>query len=140
MAYYFAIITTAKRNNIIYWIATVWFSLGMVASGILQLIQQKDEVVFMAALGYPAYFLSIIGAWKLLGVIAVLAPKYPLVKEWAYAGFFLTMTGAFFSHIGSGDTFGEMFPAIFLTALIVISWYFRPESRRLAGVPGIAQK
>jgi hypothetical protein len=113
----------------------------MVASGILQLIQQKDEVVFMAALGYPAYFLSIIGAWKLLGVIAVLAPKYPLVKRVAHMqGFFLTMTGAFFSHIGSGDTFGEMFPAILLTALIVISWYFRPESRRLAGVPGIAQK
>lgn len=127
--------TTQKRNNIIYWIATVWLSFGMLSSGIIQAIQMKDEVIFMAALGYPAYFASIIGVWKILGVIAILAPKYPLVKEWAYAGFFFTMSGAFVSHLAMRDTFAEIFPSILLMALIVVSWYFRPESRKLVAAP-----
>lgn len=131
--------TIAKRNNIIYWIATIWMGFGMVASGLMQAFQVKDEVAFMAALGYPAYFLTIIGVWKLLGMIVVLAPKYPLFKEWAYAGFFFVMSGAVFSHIASGDTAVEIFGPSLLVVLIVISWYFRPESRKLAGVPGIKQ-
>lgn len=132
--------TITKRNNIIYWIATVWLGFGMVASGIMQAFQIKDEVTFMAALGYPAYFLTIIGVWKLLGMAVLFAPKYPLVKEWAYAGFFFVMSGALFSHIGAGDSLGEMFPPTLLLVLVVVSWYFRPESRKFASVPGISQK
>ena len=80
-----------KRNKIIYWIATIWLSLGMVSSGIVQLIHLKEEADLMTHLGYPLYFLTIIGVWKMLGVIAILVPKFPLVKEWAYAGFFFAM-------------------------------------------------
>jgi len=70
-----------KRNKIIYWVATLWLALGMVSTGIVQIIHLEEEVKKMSALGYPLYFLTIIGIWKLLGVVAVLIPRYPLVKE-----------------------------------------------------------
>lgn len=92
-----------KRNKIIYWIATVWLALGMTSTGVVQLIKMKEEVDMMTHLGYPLYFLSIIGIWKILGVIAILVPKFPLLKEWAYAGFFFAMSGAVFSHLAMGD-------------------------------------
>ncbi|SKB87536.1 DoxX family protein [Dyadobacter psychrophilus] len=120
-----------KRNKIIYWIATLWLSLGMVSSGAVQLIKLKEEVDMMTHLGYPLYFLTIIGVWKMLGVIAVLIPQFPLVKEWAYAGFFFAMSGAVFSHIAAGDGAKEFFGPVLLIVLTVVSWYFRPESRRL---------
>lgn len=121
----------SKRNKIIYWIATLWLSLGMVSSGLIQLLHNQMGVDAMAHLGYPVYFLTIIGVWKLLGVVAILVPKYPLLKEWAYAGFFFTMTGALASHIGVGDPIGQMFPAVLLITLTVVSWYFRPANRKL---------
>jgi len=82
-------------------------------------------------LGYPAYILTILGFWKIMGTIAVLAPKFPLVKEWTYAGFFFMMTGALFSHIASGDSMGALFPALLLLMLTIISWYFRPADRKI---------
>ncbi|MCF2490829.1 DoxX family protein [Dyadobacter sp. CY347] len=124
----------AKRNKIIYWIATVWLSLGMVSSGVVQIIKLKEEVDMMTHLGYPLYFLTIIGVWKMLGVIVVLMPKLPLVKEWAYAGFFFAMSGAIFSHIAAGDGAKEFFGPILLIVLTVVSWYFRPVSRKLPNI------
>ena len=123
-----------KRDKIIYWIATLWLSLGMVSTGVVQLIKLKEEADMMTHLGYPLYFLTIIGVWKILGVIAVLIPKFPLVKEWAYAGFFFVMSGAVFSHMAAGDGAKEFFGPILLIVLTVVSWYFRPESRRLRSV------
>jgi uncharacterized membrane protein YphA (DoxX/SURF4 family) len=121
-----------KRNKIIYWVATIWLSLGMVSTGIVQLIKMKEEVEKTNLhLGYPIYLLTIIGIWKLLGVIAVLIPKYPIVKEWAYAGFFFVMSGAVFSHLASGDSAKEYFGPVLLLILIVLSWYFRPEDRKV---------
>ena len=84
----------SKRNKIIYWIATAWLSLGMLATGFVQLLNVKEEVDFILLLGYPAYFLTLIGVAKILGVVAILIPKFPLVKEWAYAGFFLFNVGS----------------------------------------------
>lgn len=120
-----------KRNKIIYWIATGWLALGMTSTGIVQIIKMKEEVVMMEHLGYPIYFLTIIGVWKILGVVAVLVPKSPLLKEWAYAGFFFAMSGAVFSHFASGDGAKEFFGPTLLIILTVLSWYFRPASRRL---------
>ena len=120
----------SKRDKIIYWIATGWLSLGMVSTGIVQLLQVKEEVDMMTRLGYPLYFLTIIGVWKLLGVVTVLVPKFPVVKEWAYAGFFFAMSGAVFSHLAVGDGAKEFFGPVLLIILTVVSWYFRPESRR----------
>ncbi|MCF2494472.1 DoxX family protein [Dyadobacter chenhuakuii] len=123
-----------KRNKIIYWIATVWLSLGMVSSGAVQIIKLKEEVDMMTHLGYPLYFLTIIGVWKMLGVVVVLLPRLPLVKEWAYAGFFFTMSGAVFSHMAAGDGAKEFFGPILLIVLTVVSWYFRPASRKLPAI------
>lgn len=120
-----------KRNKIIYWIATLWLSLGMTSTGIVQLIRMKEEESMFAHLGYPAYLLTILGVWKILGVVAVLVPKFPLIKEWAYAGFFFAMSGALFSHIACGDGAKELFGPTLLIILTVVSWYFRPADRKI---------
>ena len=122
-----------KRNKIIYWIATIWLALAMVASGVQQLFNIGGFVDIMARLAYPLYFSQILGIWKILGVAALLIPKFPLLKEWAYAGFFIVMTGAIFSHIASGDHLNEIFPALFLLILTIVSWYFRPADRKIIG-------
>lgn len=122
-----------KRNKIIYWIATVWLALGMVSTGIVQILQVKEEVEVVAKLGYPAYFLIILGVWKILGAIAVLIPRFPLLKEWAYAGFFFVMSGASISHIIAGN-FQDIFPSLLLLVLTLISWYFRPADRKTFSV------
>lgn len=126
-----------KRNKIIYWIATVWLSLGMASTGIVQLSRMDEEVQKMNELGYPAYFLTIIGTWKLLGVITILAPKMPLLKEWAYAGFFFIASGAFFTHLAASSESAELFGPLLLLVLTFISWYFRPATRKSAGAPGM---
>lgn len=120
-----------KKNKIIYWIATLWLSLGMLSTGIVQLIKMQEEVDKMAHLGYPIYFLTIIGVWKILGVMAVLIPKYPILKEWAYAGFFFVMTGAMISHMASGSPINEVFPSFLLLVLTAVSWFFRPADRKV---------
>jgi len=85
-------------------------------------------------LGYPVYLLTLLGIWKVLGVAALLIPKFPLLKEWAYAGFFFVMSGAVFSHIASGDSVTENVPALLLLILIVISWHFRPADKKIISV------
>jgi hypothetical protein len=123
-----------KRNKIIYWIATLWLALGMLSTGIIQLLQVEKEMEFIMKLGYPVYFLSLLGTWKILGVVAVLIPKFPLLKEWAYAGFFFAMSGAIYSHIAAGYP-DKIFPALLLLALTVVSWCFRPVERKIPALP-----
>lgn len=120
-----------KRAKIIYWVATIWLSLGMISTGIVQLIQMEEEVQKMNTLGYPSSFLTIIGVWKIIGVFAVLVPKFPLVKEWAYAGFFFLMSGAIFTHLAVADEAVEYFGSALLLVLTVVLWYFRPADRKL---------
>ena len=120
-----------KRNKIIYWIATVWLALGMVSTGIVQIIKMKEEVDNFSNLGYPTYLMTLMGVWKILGVIAVLIPKFPLLKEWAYAGFFFAMSGAIISHLAVGDNAIELFGPTLLLVLTIVSWYFRPDDRKI---------
>lgn len=120
-----------KRNKIIYWIATIWLSLGMVSTGIVQLMRIQEEVDVFAQLGYPAYLMTILGVWKILGVVAILIPRYPLLKEWAYAGFFFAMSGAVFSHFAVGDEALHYFGPVLLLVLIAASWYFRPADKKV---------
>ncbi len=122
---------TGKTGKIIYWSATAWLALGMLSTGIVQLIKTKEEVDLMIGLGYPLYILTILGVWKFLGVAAVLVPRFPLLKEWAYAGFFFAMTGAIFSHIAVGDNASTLFGPVLLLILTVLSWYFRPAGRKI---------
>lgn len=120
----------SKRNKIIYWIATGWLAPGMLSTGVVQLLKTKEEAELMTHLGYPLYFLTILGIWKILGVIAVLIPEFPLLKEWAYAGFFFAMSAAIISHLAMGDAAKEFFGPVLLLALTIVSWYFRPASRK----------
>lgn len=123
-----------KRNRIIYWVSTIWLALGMLSTGFVQLVKMDEEVTRMTQLGYSDYILIILGVWKILGVVALLIPKFPLLKEWAYAGFFFIMTGAIFSHAAVGDEAKEFFGPSLLLVLTVVSWYFRPAQRRLVPV------
>lgn len=119
-----------KTNKIIYWISTIWLALGMLSTAIVQLLKPEEEVAKITHLGYPVYFLTILGIWKILGVAAVLIPRFPRLKEWAYAGFFFAMSGAAISHIALGDSVNEIFPSLLLLSLTVVSWYFRPAGRK----------
>ncbi|MDH4472773.1 MAG: DoxX family protein [Fluviicola sp.] len=120
-----------KRNKMIYWIATIFLSIGMLAGGIQQTLQIGGYNEIVTNLGYPLYFLSIIGIWKILGVIIILVPKFSLLKEWVYAGFFFVLSGAFISHLAVGQSFAEVIPAIVLLVPTIVSWYFRPDSRKV---------
>lgn len=127
----------SKRNKIIYWIATVWLALGMLSTGTVQLLKTKEEVAIMVKLGYPAYLLTILGVWKIMGVVVVLIPKYPVLKEWAYAGFFFAMSGAVFSHLAARDSVKEFFGPALLLVLTFVSWYFRSAERKTRGADHI---
>jgi hypothetical protein len=129
--------SAGKARKIIYWIATIWLALGMTATGVVQLLKAKDGqggADMIKHLGYPVYSLTLLGAWKILGIIAVLIPKFPLLKEWAYAGFFFVMSGAIFSHIAVGDRVNEIFPALLQLVLVAASWYFRPAKRKIISI------
>ena len=120
-----------KRNKIIYWTVTIFLSIGMLAGGTQQMLQIGGYNDIVTNLGYPLYLLSIIGTWKILGVIAILIPKFPLLKEWAYAGFFFVMSGATISHLVNGQAFSEALPSLILLTVTVLSWYFRPANRKI---------
>ena len=90
-----------------YWLTTGLFCLFLGSSGVMHSLRVEFITESMTALGYPAYFMSIIGAFKLLGVAALLAPRMPLWKEWAYAGFTFNLLGATASHLFSGDPFSH---------------------------------
>ena len=127
-----------NRNKLIYWGSTLWLASGMLATGVQQLAHARVEgavappgVDGITHLGYPVYFLTILGIWKILGVAAMLSPKTAQLKEWAYAGFFFTMSGAIFSHVAVGDQPKDIFPAVLLLVLTVVSWYFRPADRKI---------
>ncbi|MGV3762386.1 DoxX family protein [Parapedobacter sp.] len=120
-----------KRNKIIYWITTVFLSIGMTAGGIQQMLQIGGYNEIVSSLGYPLYVLSILGVWKLLGVVTILIPRFLLLKEWAYAGFFFAMSGAFISHLAVGQPFTEALPSLILLSVTVLSWYFRPADRKI---------
>jgi len=124
-----------KCKRIAYWIVTIFLAIGMTAGGIQQMLQVGGYNEIVSALGYPLYMLSILGAWKLLAVVAILLPRFPLVKEWAYAGFFFAMSGAFISHLLVGQAFVEAVPSLILLIVTVLSWYLRPADRKLITQP-----
>lgn len=121
----------SKGKLITYWVATALLSVGMLGSGVGQLIRSKEMVEILTHLGYPLYLMTILGVWKILAVIAILVPGFKLVKEWAYAGLFFTMTGALISHLIMGDGGKAVIGPLAQTVFIVLSWYCRPLNRKL---------
>ena len=121
-----------KRNKIIYWTATVFLAFGMTAGGIQQMLQTGGYNDIVSRLGYPLYMLTILGVWKLLGVVAILVPTFPVVKEWAYAGFFFALSGAAISHVIVGEPIIEAMPSLVLLFMTLFSWYFRSAKNSIA--------
>ena len=109
-----------KKINVIYWIFTGLFCGFMIFSAIPEIINGKDAKDFMHHLGYPDYINPFIGVLKILGVIAILIPVSPRLKEWAYAGFFFDLLGATYSQIGT-DGFK---PDVSFMLVFFIIWGF----------------
>ena len=121
-----------KQKLVWYWIITAVLSFCIFSGGLAQALLVKGVVQGFKPLGYPQYFISLIGIWKVLGVIAILIPKFKLLKEWAYAGIFFTMSGAVISHIASGDVSIQIIAPFLLAIFTVLSWYLRPANRKIA--------
>ena len=85
----------------------------------------------LSHLGYPAYFATILGVWKLLGAIAIVVPRFPRLKEWAYAGFFFDLTGGAASRAYVGDGIADIVAPLGFLVLVAASWALRPASRKL---------
>ena len=123
-----------KKKKTWFWIITIILSFCLFSGGLAQALQLKDVLQGFKPLGYPNYFISLIGIWKMLGIIAILIPKFKLLKEWAYAGLFFTMTGAVISHIASNNVSVQIVAPFLLAVFTVLSWYLRPASRKLVSV------
>jgi len=120
-----------KRKLIWYWIITVVLSFCIFSGGLAQAMQVKGVLEGFKPLGYPTYFISLIGVWKMLGIIAILIPNFKLLKEWAYAGIFFVMSGAVISHIASSNVSIQIIAPVVLAVFTVLSWYLRPADRRI---------
>lgn len=124
-------ISTNSRGRLIgYWIATGLFCAAHLGGGTMDLMRPAMVMQDMARLGYPEYFPLIIGVWKLLGAAALLAPRLPILKEWAYAGFAFDLTGAAISHVAVGDSIDKILPSLILLGMAAASYVLRPPSRR----------
>ncbi|RIX51532.1 DoxX family protein [Paenibacillus nanensis] len=123
-----------KLRTIAYWSVTLLLAFSIALSGIGQLMRMGGNVDLVTHIGFPLYVTSILGSWKLLGVVAIVVPGFPRLKEWAYAGLFFLMTGAAFSHAFANDYgdggFNLILPLIY-AALTIASWALRPKSRKL---------
>lgn len=114
-----------------YWATTAFPAFAVVSGGAAELARRPDNVEGLVHLGYPAYLATSIGFWKVLVGITVLAPRFPRLKERAYAGIFINMTGAAVSHAVSGDAVWHVIVTGSLAVLAIASWALRPQSRTL---------
>ena len=123
-----------KTKAIAYWTTTILVAFFM-SGGIAQLVQYRaNPHGVVPELGYPMYFFAILGVWKVLGAIAILVPRYPRLKEWAYAGIFFDLTGAAAScaAVGGYGAYGfHVIAPLIIAGITVASWALRPESRRI---------
>ena len=123
---------TRRAKTITYWTTTGLIAFFIGGGGVAQLAQfWGNPHGVVPVLRYPMYFFGILGFWKVLGAIAILVPRFPRLKEWAYAGFFFVMSGAACSHLIMGNSFGDTFPSLLSLVLVLLSWYFRPGNRKL---------
>jgi hypothetical protein len=116
---------------IAYWGLTLFVGLTGITAGLLDALRLPPLYGLLIHLGYPPYFGAILGAWKVLGGVALLAPRKPLVKEWAYAGMFIDYSAAAASHLSMGDGFVAVIGPLLSMAALVGSWCLRPPTRRL---------
>lgn len=123
-------------RTIVYWTVTLFLTFELAAGSIWNLGQIEWVRVQLHHLGYPLYFAYILGAWQVGAVAAIIAPRFPRVKEWAYAGSFFEFSGAVASHLLSGDRINVWIVPLVFATCVVVSWALRPADRRVptAGV------
>jgi len=125
-------VLTSRRNVIVYWVTTALVVFELTMGGAWDVLRVPQVRGLIERLGYPPYFLVILGTWKLLGAVALVIPRFPRLKEWAYAGVFFDLTGAVVSLFASGlINMGAMAYPILMMGVAVASWALRPPSRRL---------
>lgn len=122
-----------KTKKILYWIATVLIVLPMGLGGVMEVMGGADMLKDLAHLGYPAYFATMLGIWKLLSVPTLLAPGLARLKEWAYAGIVIDLIAASYSHASVGDGPDKFMVPLVLLGIAMASWALRPEGRKLVG-------
>jgi hypothetical protein len=129
---------SARCRSAAYWLATAVVAGELGLGGLWDIARLPAVRELVTHLGYPSYFLVLLGSWKVLGAVVLLVPGRPVLKEWAYAGAFFTYTGAIVSHLTTGYGLGELPLLAVLTALTVASWALRPASRRTHHVQATA--
>lgn len=123
-----------NARTIAYWTATILGPASFVIGACLHLTRDPQVMATLAHLGYPPYFATILGVWKLLGAIAIVVPGLPRIKEWAYAGFFFDLTGAAATRAFVGDGPADIVAPLVFLALVMASWALRPTTRTLSGI------
>jgi hypothetical protein len=121
-----------KKTKIIYWIFTI-LVIGFLGVGsIFDVISAPEAVAHVTRIGYPAYLVPFLGVAKILGIVAILIPGFPRLKEWAYAGLFYDLLGATFSHIAFGDTIADWAPMLIGFAVLFGSYIYYHKLRKLS--------
>jgi len=120
-------------RSVAFWITTIFGPASFVIGGVLNLTHASQTTETMSHLGYPGYFGWILGLGNLLGALIIVAPGLPRLKEWAYAGFFFNLTAAAFSRAAVGDGMADIIAPLGFLALVLASWWLRPNNRRLDG-------
>jgi len=120
-----------KANSTLYWATTTLLTVAFLVPGVGNIVHASHIASDMAHLGYPSYFLSILGCWKVLGGIAILIPGLPRLKEWAYAGMIFDLTGAAASRAAVGDRVLMIVIPLLIAMIALLSWSLRPSNRRL---------
>lgn len=123
-------------RNAVYWVTTALLASELSLGGVWDILRVPQVRVVIDRLGYPAYFLVILGIWKLLGAVAVIIPRFPRLKEWAYAGVVFNLTGALASNLISRVTdAGPLVYLVLMMGVTAASWALRPPSRRNFPMP-----
>ncbi len=120
-----------KRGPALYWTTTGVSAIAFLVPGVGNIIHASHIASDMAHLGYPSYFLSILGCWKVLGAITILAPGLPRLKEWAYAGMMFDLTGAAVSRAVVRDGAMMIAMPLLIGSVALASWWLRPSGRKL---------
>ncbi len=129
----------SRSRLTVYWVTTVLVFWEMAMGGVWDLLHTQYVRTIMDYLGYPGYpgyFLTILGIWKLLGAVAMLLPRFPRLREWAYAGMFFTYSGAVASHLFAGDGPVRWAGPTIFGVFLILSWWLKPESRTLESFAG----
>jgi hypothetical protein len=128
-------LTPSRTSTIGYWAGTLFVAVTALGAGFADVLHAQPLFGMLLHLGYPAYFATLLGLFKVAGAVILLAPRSPLVKEWAYAGMFFDYVSAIVSHTAAGDGGGALAGPMVALVALAASWLLRPESRRLVRAP-----